>query len=206
MSSHKIHQPVSIDYHFKHACVPGFSSTSSHLVLSPSALINGLIIPGLVLTVLVLFAFAFRLLIYAMISDMVFAATMFPAANEPAPGCAFSVFTGMIVGVFLPSRARPISVLDLHLGKKTANTELAKLEDVYTYALRTFLYACLAETGPFFIRAVVALGRPCGEVSQTSLTCIGTETQMASVQSTNSRQALLDRHEAWPTARRARLE
>ncbi|KAJ7726161.1 hypothetical protein DFH07DRAFT_245144 [Mycena maculata] len=97
MPSHKIHQRISIDYHV-------------------DDLITGLTIPGLVLTSLVLFAFAytawnrtsrghlnrvsFRLLVYAMIANLVLASTLFPGEHHRSPGCVFAAFAGSTAIVF----------------------------------------------------------------------------------------------------------
>ncbi|KAJ7726147.1 hypothetical protein DFH07DRAFT_853116 [Mycena maculata] len=73
-------------------------------------------IPALVLTGLVLLAFAytawnrtprghlnrvsFRLLVYAMIANLVLASTLFPGEHHPGPGCVFTAFAASTAIVF----------------------------------------------------------------------------------------------------------
>ncbi|KAJ7441657.1 hypothetical protein B0H11DRAFT_2292337 [Mycena galericulata] len=92
ISSHKLHTPVAIDFH-----VNEFS--------------RGVIIPGMVLTGLVLLAFgytalnlssrphlnrvSFRLLVYAMVSNIFYSADFLIHPRGPTPGCTFYAFFSM---------------------------------------------------------------------------------------------------------------
>ncbi|KAJ7473765.1 hypothetical protein B0H11DRAFT_2282365 [Mycena galericulata] len=92
MSSHKLHTPVAIDFHLNE-----FS--------------RGVIIPGMILTGLVLLAFgytalnlssrphlnrvSFRLLVYAMISNIFYSADFLIHPRGPTPGCTFYAFFSM---------------------------------------------------------------------------------------------------------------
>ncbi|KAJ7740424.1 hypothetical protein DFH07DRAFT_839028 [Mycena maculata] len=111
-----------------------------------------------------------------------------------APPAPIVQYRGMILRIGLyPLLSCSLNCLgcisDLYLINNPANTDhfTHKGIAICAYYVCSLLYACLAATDPSFLRAVGALRRPSGQLPPTSLTGIGTRTQMASVLSTSSR-------------------